>query len=527
MTFHTTESSERAHSRFDRVKSATKKFGRLAAGTALAFSGGAVGMNTYGQSNESIGPFKVSVGLKVGPGEGTDISDSFAGGTTVGLNDIRERFPTHSFGPRLSAELSDVNIPYFRNQDTPPTETFTNLASSDVERILADKNMIVARSLGSFVIGASLVSLLLAAAGSRKNENRNIRSFLHEAGYVGAATLVMAGSSGVGYEQAKHNPNAFLEPTKSSTVAEAEVMANSIGALRTLDKGALKNVTGFLSFVDLIQTEAERRSGIPEPSLTLLIKSDAHNRPDDDLIMAEEQRRSIDAVIDLGDETDFGSAEENSMITEPSNKPLYATPGNHDSPETSKTIDALPNTTVVGKGKIAHWDIDGLRVLAIGDIFYEPNDKVEDNDTDRNVVENIRQKIVAELDAADEAGEPYDMLFTHEPYLYENLDLKVSGTVSGHRHFYKFSPGENGPWNLQVGSIGGAGLRMLNGTAHDGEEGITPQQYNVLEMDSSCQLIRVINVSITTLGTEKKYSETTTVNDAYDPALSTDTRCGN
>jgi predicted phosphodiesterase len=189
--------------------------------------------------------------------------------------------------------------------------------------------------------------------------------------------------------------------------------------------------------------------------------SDVHLNPQAfDLMHRVVEQFRIDAVVDTGDTTDWGTEPETQVLNEIGRLPVpYVwVRGNHDSSRIQQAVAAQPNSIVLdGEAR----DVAGLRVWGIGDPRYTP-DKSQPvgKDAEREQAAAAAPEMAAALCA--DIPPRVDVVAVHDP----NVAARVGGlaplVLAGHSHEPRRSMLGRSVL-LVEGSTGGADLRGLQG----------------------------------------------------------------
>ncbi len=194
----------------------------------------------------------------------------------------------------------------------------------------------------------------------------------------------------------------------------------------------------------------------------LLHVSDVHLNPQAfDLMRRVVAQFDVDAVVDTGDTTDWGSEPESQLLDQ---IPRLGVPyvwvrGNHESRRTQDAVAAQPNSVVLDGG--AARDVAGLRMWGMGDPRYTP-DKSQPvgKDVERDQAAAAAPGVAAALRAA--MPPPVDLVVVHDARLAAAAGDLTPLVLAGHTHEPRQS--SLGKAVLLVeGSTGGAGLRGLQG----------------------------------------------------------------
>ncbi len=203
----------------------------------------------------------------------------------------------------------------------------------------------------------------------------------------------------------------------------------------------------------------------PTESIRLLHVSDIHLNPQAfDLMARVVPNFDIDAIVDTGDITDWGSEPESRVLDRIGglSVPYVWVRGNHDSLRTQEAIAAQPNSVVLdGNART----IAGLRMWGHGDPRYTP-DKSQPvgPEVERGQAAAAAPQLAAALRAA--MPPPVDVAIVHDAQLAAALGDLTPLVLAGHSHEPR--QGTVGRALLLVeGSTGGSGLRTLEGLSPD------------------------------------------------------------
>lgn len=505
-----------------------QKVGRIGATALLCHIAGGAAMNEFGQTTESIGPVDVSVGLKLNAHSPWMLG--LTGTTEAGINDINTTFNTHSVGPEIVIEPENLDIAMLRTRYLPSVNRANSEIPSvqaditaDIQHIRDDAVTIAAKS-GLYYGGGALAAgslMLLSSERRRKRVGEALRS--QQALGSLAAISVFVGTSAVGFAQ--FDAENFSAPQKSGAAAEAELLAKSAGSLSSANEKYLDNALSFLTIADLIAREASDSSNDGEPALTVMVKSDEHNTDDSALVAIEIERTNPDAIISLGDLTDFGTPDElngllfRNMPYDNGDTPFYVLGGNHDSERTMMALGKIKNTVAVGekRGEVEELSIGGLRVLAISAPEYTP-DKSFDSSGVEEEYSVLRSEVTKRLESASLNNTPFDIVMTHNPELFTDIDRSLmSGLLAGHTHKPAITTPKNKAWYANPGSDSAGGLRSMKSDSS--------RSYFTLYFDKSCQLMKIDKVSLPRVGSADEITLGTVRNSAYDPEKNTTERC--
>jgi hypothetical protein len=200
---------------------------------------------------------------------------------------------------------------------------------------------------------------------------------------------------------------------------------------------------GTAAAADDADAEQDADAPVPSPSpspdeselVTVVVVSDLHcNIGMAPLIRTLVQRSGADLVLDAGDTTINGTSVEQYCVTTfaramPNGVELVASPGNHDSKETSKNY-ARAGATVLDGSVV---EVDGLRILGDRD----PNEtRVGAGGTAQAGAESAQDEGERLAQTACDDDDGVDLLLVHTPAVGEAAldDGCVPAQISGHMH---------------------------------------------------------------------------------------------
>lgn len=413
--------------------------GRLLHGarTALfAMAGVILGLMVAGDVQVPIGPFTAT--LLVRP--------SADGGTLVRLAPLGTiRIDTHDSPVAIVAEVDELRLDEAEAIARDPTllEEFEGHLVNDARsglRALAIRTSLVATIGG--LLGALASSLAL-------------RSLL--VGAVASSLLVVGVLAGT---VATWRPQALAEPRYTGLLTLAPTAVGDVGAVvERFGQYRAQLVELVENVITLYGVGSDLSTFDPSGAIRLLHVSDVHLNPQAfDLMGRVVDQFRIDAIIDTGDTTDWGTEPETQLLDEIGRLPVpYVwVRGNHDSLRIQEAVAAQPNGIVLdGEAR----DVAGLRVWGYGDPRYTP-DKSQPvgKDVEREQAAAAAPALASALRA--DMPPPVDVVVVHDPSLAARAADLAPLVLAGHTHEPRRSM--LGRSILLVeGSTGGAGLRGL------------------------------------------------------------------
>jgi len=260
----------------------------------------------------------------------------------------------------------------------------------------------------------------------------------------GSAVGVLVVAAVGGGTAATFDANAVSEPRYTgllraapAAVGDVEAIIERYGEYRAQLSDLVGNVVTLYLAAEGLPTFAP-----DDGTIRLLHVSDIHlNVQAFDVIDQMSQQFDVDAVVDTGDITDWGTQPETRMFTEIEqlDRPYVWVRGNHDSPRTQNAMEAVPNAVVLD-GDAA--DVAGLRIWGIGDPRYTPNKDQpghdaggDDNGDDGDEVEQAEAYApeVAD-DLAADTPPAVDLVMVHDSRIAGDLGGQVPLVLAGHTH---------------------------------------------------------------------------------------------
>jgi predicted phosphodiesterase len=401
---------------------------KVAGAVLLGAVGASLALALVPAVERDVGPATISARPTVGPGRtvlevpplGTVTADTHSSPLAVGL--AIEQIDIPALGPAVSDAGSRVRL------------------ADDVERDLRD--MAVWTSVRLLVAGAVIGAVILALLPGRR------RRFV-AAGVLGG---VLGVGGLVGLTAVTFDVNAFREPKFTGALTRAPVVIEAvrrgevtISAVRSRFEVAADRLSELLTLV------AEPAENPRQNSISILHVSDIHSNPIGVEIAGQLVREfDVDAVLDTGDLTNFGTPLESSIGTliERFDVPYYLVPGNHDSTANERALDLVRNIRVIGNEVV---DISGIEVLG----WRDPTD----TNWNKIPVEEANQQRVEEGEAVAEAvaDESPDVLAVHDRRMALASLGQVPLVLAGHDH-RKVHEVVEGTRVLAVGSTGATGI---------------------------------------------------------------------
>ncbi|WP_409328555.1 metallophosphoesterase [Trujillonella humicola] len=409
--------------------------GRWGLCALVALTGALVGLLLFGRVDAPLGPFDARFSVSpTGGGVALDIPP--LGALDVDAYD----------GPLgLDVQLQRADEARIRALVQDPRRM-----DSLVDRVTAD----LRDAVTSLVVRSSLAAVGGAVLLTAVVYRRRWREPLVAAGTV---VVVLAGAGGIG--AATWRPDALAQPTYTGLLANAPGLIGDAQDIVTRFDAYRASLTDLVGNVSTLYAAL---SALPAPgggtgTVVLLHVSDIHLNPAGfDLMNQVATQFRVDAVLDTGDITDWGSQPENQAIASIGrlDVPYVFIRGNHDSAVTAALVAAQPNATVLDDSATT---VAGLTIVGTRDPRFTPDPA---NDVGEESLQASGEQL-AEI--AQELPTPPAIAMVHDPQQAAPLDGVVPLVLAGHTHNRRTTTLDGGTLLLVQGSTGGAGLRALQG----------------------------------------------------------------
>lgn len=406
----------------------------------VGVAGAWLGLLAFARTTVPMGPFAVQLDSVPGRG-GTDIALPPLG---------RVSADTHLAPLQLSATLTEVDV---KELQTLIGEEGLDGVAADLESQAFDRIWpFLLRALG-VAMGGALLAALVAFRGHRDR----VRVAM-------LAALVAVGGSG-SVAVATFDASAFLQPTYSGTLGLAPQLFGPLGStVERVDyfREQLRAIVGGASSA-YAAIEANPLGQGQE--IRILHISDIHLSPLG-FDFAQELARGfdVDAVLDTGDVTSFGTPAENIVATfiPGFDRPYVFVRGSHDSVALQQAIDRVPNATVLDGTSAT---VAGITIYGLGDpYFVEERGAPQSDEAIEELVRGVGPRIAADVASAPR---PPDVVAVHDDRMAEDAAGLVSVVAGGHFH-ENTATVRDGTLFLRVGTTGGAG--PTGGFRSDGEQ---------------------------------------------------------
>ena len=404
---------------------------------AIALAGALIAVLLLARVSAPIGPFDATLAFRPASG-GAQVALPPLGALTVDVYD----------GPlRLDIQLQRVDQERAQALASDPVKL-----AGVVDQVSADlRGAVVELAWKTALIalgGAALTSLIVL---------RRRREPLLAAGLTG---VLLLGTAGLG--AATWRPEALSQPTytgllvnANSLIGSAEDLVARFDAYRASLEDIVANVGSLYSAISALPA-----TGGTDDTVALLHVSDLHLNPAGfDLVRQVTRQFEVDAVLDTGDITDWGSSPENRLIDDVGalGVPYVYIRGNHDSSATAALIAAQPNAVVLDESATT---VAGLTVIGTPDPRFTPDKSTGDDDVGEEVLVRTGEELA---EFAETLPTPPAIALVHDPRQAAPLDGIAPVVLAGHTHERSVTTSDEGTLLMVQGSTGGAGLRGLQG----------------------------------------------------------------
>ena len=425
---------------------------------AIALAGALVAVLLLARVSAPIGPFDATLAFRPAGG-GAQVALPPLGDLNVDIYD----------GPlRLDIQLQRVDQERAQALATDPVKL-----AGVVDQVSAD--------LQDAVVELAWKTALAAVGGAALTSLVALRRRREPLLAAGLTAVLLFGTAGLG--AATWRPEALSQPTytgllvnANSLIGSAEDLVARFDAYRASLEDIVANVGSLYSAISALPT-----TGGTGDTVALLHVSDLHLNPAGfDLVRQVTQQFDVDAVLDTGDITDWGSSPENRLINTVGTLgvPYVYIRGNHDSATTAALIAEQPNAVVLDGSETS---VAGLVVVGMPDPRFTPDKSTGDDDVGEDVLVRTGEELA---DLTETLPEPPAIAMVHDPRQAAPMDGVAPVVLAGHTHEREVTELEEGTLLMVQGSTGGAGLRGLQGEFPE------PLTCTVLYLDRETGLLR-------------------------------------
>jgi predicted phosphodiesterase len=413
---------------------------------AVAAAGAVLGLLVGGHVTGNVGPFRAELAL----------SPSLSGGTRVAIPPLGAlQLATHSGPAQLRIRLDALD-----QQRTEALVNDPNGIARAGEGAVGDLSIgvrrLILQVLGVSVLGSMALGALV------------YRSMRRIALCGGASLLLVAGTAGI--VAGTFRPDAIEEPryeglltNAPAVIGDAQRIAGQYEAYRDELQRLVRNVSrlyGTFSTLPVYEPDAN--------TIRVLHISDMHLNPAGwSVVQSVVSQFNIDAVVDTGDITDWGSEPEASFVDSIAGLkvPYVYVRGNHDSGITAAAVARQPNAVVLDNSIAT---VAGLTFAGTGDPRFTPDKTTRTAEsTAGDVLVRSGTRLSEKIHSS---GRTVDVALVHDPASAQPLSAACPLVLAGHLHRREvraldvpLGAAADAPHTLLMveGSTGGAGLRGL------------------------------------------------------------------
>jgi predicted phosphodiesterase len=405
----------------------------------FAFVGAVVGVLLAASVDAEVGPFDCTAVAR----------PSFSGTTFLRLPPLGSiELDTHTGPVRVELRVEELREDEAKRFVSDP-QLLEGLGDELAADARAALGALAVRALLAAVVGGIVGAL--AARLTWKTAIAGVVTGAVSVGAVGAAAALT------------FRPEAVAEPRYSGLLSSAPRAVGDVEALVDRFDDYRAQLTGLVANVTELYRAAE---GLPtfdtgRASVRVLHISDIHNNPQGyDLATELVEQFDVDAVIDTGDTTDWGSPPEARLIGRIGDfdVPYVWVRGNHDSRTSTQRAVEAQGAVVLDNEAIT---VAGLRIWGIGDPRYTPDKgQPTGHDVEATQIERFGGRVRGFVE--DAGPRTIDIVAIHDRRAATGLADLVPLVLSGHTHAAR-EDRYGSTVVLTEGSTGGAGLRALEG----------------------------------------------------------------
>jgi predicted MPP superfamily phosphohydrolase len=437
----------------------------------VAFVGVIIGVQLAGNGNYQVGPLDVEMALHPALHGESTVEIPPLGALTIDSHD----------GPvAYNAQIRQLDEKETRAiiEDPKTLDKESKKAADDLTKAI--KNLII-RSAIAAVLMATLLGLLVF---------RSVRRTLLT---IAVAIALVGTVLGIAWET--KDTNSIREPhyeglltNAPAVIGNAKDISDRFGEYR----GALIQI--ITNFGQVYANLSNLPAGFqPDPNtIRVLHISDLHLNPASfDVIKPVVKQFAINAVVDTGDITDWGTDLENQYANNIGqlNVPYVFVRGNHDRAETGQAVAAQPNAYVLENQVVT---VAGLTFAGVGDPRFTPDKSEGDLTKAKGQVVQAAKKLARTIDTYDEEHDkPVNIALMHDPTGADQFADSVPLVLCGHLHKRKMRDLDSDTILRVEGSTGAQGLRGFY------SEELSPFNMSVLYFSKEGQLQAADEISLT------------------------------
>lgn len=378
---------------------------------AFAVAGAVLAVVVAGRVGATVGPFETTFSVR----------PSFHGYSLVRLAPLGSiELDTHDWPLALDVRVDEVGVAAAERIAGDPTavETIGDEVAAEVRDGLADLALRCAL-LG--VAGGAIGALVARVRWQSAVAGGAVGALLVSA--VGAGTAVTFDADAVA--EPRYTGLLTMAPR---AVGDIETVIDRYGEYRVQLSDLVENVATLYLAGENLPTFSPTAD-----TIRIMHVSDVHLNPQAfDLMRQVTEQFAVDAIVDTGDLTDWGTSLETRFVEEIRrlDVPYVYVRGNHDSRAVQAAVAGQPNTVVLD-GEAA--TVAGVRIWGVGDPRYTPDKDAESvAEPEKERAEAVAPAVAdAVLDAAPPA---VDVVAVHDERMAGELGGAVSLVLAGHTH---------------------------------------------------------------------------------------------
>ncbi|GAB3452756.1 metallophosphoesterase [Kineococcus endophyticus] len=410
-------------------------------------AGAGVGFALAPGSSTYVGPLQTEVRVRPSLSPGVEVDLPPVGKVT---------FDTHRAPIVVTANIESVDVDAAARLVRSPQQLLAlELTAADTVRAATVRAATYSLLCG---FGGALLAAVVVFRGRRRTLQ------------TGATLLVVVVATGTG-TWATFDPSALRQPRFTGLLSRAPyVVSSTQNALDRLEsyRSGLSDIVRSVSTLyaaaanlPVLGDTQTGTSGLGADVTTVLHVSDLHLNPlgydlTDNLV---EQFR-VQAVVDTGDTTTWGTAAESSYLgrIRGLGVPYVWVRGNHDSTQTQAEV-AGQGAIVLDQGSTA--EVAGLVLAGQGDPVFTPDGEGERASGSAEQVQEQANEVLADgIERWEDANpdKPVDAALVHDPSGLQPLLGRVPLVLAGHLHKRSVTLDGSGTRIMVEGTTGGAGV---------------------------------------------------------------------
>lgn len=448
----------------------------------------------------------------------------------------------------VGVHVSPVNVDLLRltRSASPATSVYvTKLQTDFAAEVPWIALWIAAEIVLGIAVGLSACAALEWAWRYLRRRERREGELSRLLRHIAAGLAVTALVAAVGV--LTYNPHWAKQSRLSGTLAAFQLFPAQLNRYYSQQSKAYDALTSIVGIQAALQNQIEQQT-IEPTAFNIMFISDVHLAAVYPLVRQYAHNFDARLIINTGDESEFGSAQEltpaftGAIAALTRTIPMIWVPGNHDSPDVVAIMAAIPGVTVLGSkaqnpdGSISVTagavHADGLTIAGLPDprVYGAPGAY---GSNDGSVTATLEKQAADTATAQAGARTPFDIFATHEPVtairLTHDLPGQIRQTNSGHLHAQNATSDIQNGTNISLveGSTGAGGLDNI------GRSGPRPPiEFSIESVAANCQFTKLLRFQLNNAATptnpnSASFGNDVTVSTLYLKAqqLDTDRQC--